>query len=210
MKKRALTENKTQIVRIGGWRAREDATVRGHRVDTKNRWGKLKRGRVGVRRRALRACVACFVFSYRRDERRKRKTHSCAGAFRANFSGFFKLEPRLRSSTPNSGIFGFFSRIFHFFSVIFYTNTGKWDSEIVKAFDIFDMHLVTTCAHASCISSQGDVAAPDIFAWACHMTPWRQSYEARFCIFHQNRPRWAPPSKFAIVTRRRAKGEMRG
>ena len=54
--------------------------------------------------------------------------------------------------------------------MIFYTNTGKWDSEIVKAFDIFDMHLVTTCAHASCISSQGDVAAPDIFAWACHMT----------------------------------------
>ena len=70
----------------------------------------------------------------------------------------------LRSSTPNSGIFGLFSRIFHFFSVIFHTNTGKWVSEIVKAFDIFDMRLVTTCAHASCISSQGDVAAPDIFA----------------------------------------------
>jgi len=83
----------------------------------------------------------------------------------------------LRSSTPNSGIFGLFSRIFHFFSVIFHTNTGKWVSEIVKAFDIFDMHLVTTCAHASCISSQGDVAAPDIFAWACHMTSCRQSYE---------------------------------
>ena len=94
--------------------------------------------------------------------------------------------------------------------MIFYTNTGKWVSEIVKAFDIFDMRFVTTCAHASCISSQGDVAAPDIFAWACHMTPCRQSYEARLYIFHQNRPRWAPPSKFAIVTCRRARGEMRG